>query len=70
VQGTLPTSSWAAGQTVTDPYAVTLQAGAPAGRYQIEVGWYLLATLRRLPVLDASSQPSDDRFIIGEVSVP
>jgi hypothetical protein len=70
VQGTLPTSSWAAGQAVTDPYPVTLQAGAPAGRYQIEVGWYLLATLRRLPVLDASSRPSDDRFIIGEVSVP
>ncbi|MGH2592931.1 MAG: hypothetical protein ACRDGG_05400, partial [Anaerolineae bacterium] len=42
VQGTLPTSTWTAGQTVSDPYAVTLQPGAPSGRYQIEVGWYLL----------------------------
>ena len=69
-QGTLPTSTWTAGQTVSDPYAVTLQPDAPSGRYQIEVGWYLLATLRRLPVLDAAGQPIDDRVIIGEFFVP
>jgi hypothetical protein len=70
VQGTLPTSSWMAGQTVNDPYVVTLPPGAPSGKYQIEVGWYLLSTLRRLSVLDASGRPSDDKVIIGEFSVP
>jgi hypothetical protein len=70
VQGTLPTSVWAAGQVVNDAYAVTLQADAPRGRYQIEVGWYLLATLRRLPVLDAGGRPVDDRFVAGEFDVP
>lgn len=69
-QGTRPTSTWNAGETVGDLYAVTLPPGAPGGRYQIEVGWYLLATLRRLPVIDAAGRPSGDRFIVGEFSVP
>ncbi len=70
VQGTLPTSSWSAGQTVNDPYAVVLTSDAPSGKYQVEVGWYLLATLRRLSVLDSSGRPSDDHVIIGEFNVP
>jgi len=49
---------------------VTLPPDAPSGKYQIEVGWYLLATLRRLPVLDSSSRPSDDHVIVGEFAVP
>jgi hypothetical protein len=70
VQGTLPTSSWTAGQVVADPYSVMLPPDAPSGKYQIEVGWYLLATLRRLPVLDAVGRPSDDHVIVGEFVVP
>jgi hypothetical protein len=70
VQGTLPTSSWNTGQIVSDPYAITLPPDAPSGKYQIEVGWYLLATLRRLPVLDAAGRPSDDKVIVGELVVP
>jgi hypothetical protein len=70
VQGTLPTSSWTVGQVVSDPYAVTLPADAPSGKYQVEVGWYLLSTLRRLNVLDGVGRPSDDHVIIGEFTVP
>jgi hypothetical protein len=70
VQGTLPTSTWKAGQTVTDPYAVTLRPDAPSGRYRVEVGWYLLKTLRRLPIVDAHGRPTDDRFVVGEFAVP
>jgi len=70
VQGTLPTSSWSAGQVVNDPYAVVLPPDAPRGKYQVEVGWYLLATLRRLSVLDVAGRPSDDKVIIGEFVVP
>jgi hypothetical protein len=70
VQGTLPTSSWTAGQAVNDPYSVTLAPDAPSGQYQVEVGWYLLATLRRLSVLDSSGRPSDDHVIVGEFNVP
>lgn len=70
VQGTLPTSSWTAGQVVDDSYTVTLPPDAPRGQYQVEVGWYLLATLRRLNVLDSAGRPSDDRVIVGEFTVP
>ena len=70
VQGTLPTSTWKAGQTVADRYLVGLQPGAPSGRYRVEVAWYLLQTLRRLPVVDADGRPIDDRFVVGEFVVP
>jgi hypothetical protein len=70
VQGTLPTTSWTAGQVVDDPYVVTLPADAPSGKYQVEVGWYLLSTLRRLNVLDAAGIPSDDHVVIGDLTVP
>jgi hypothetical protein len=69
VQGTLPTSSWTAGQVVDDPYTIALPADAPRGKYQVEVGWYLLSTLRRLNVLDGAGRPSDDHVIIGELEV-
>ncbi|MBN1887255.1 MAG: DUF2723 domain-containing protein [Thermoflexales bacterium] len=69
VYGTLPTSQWKAGQIVDDPYTVTLAANAPPGEYQVEVGWYLLATLRRLSVLDAAGRPVDDRVIVGKLTV-
>ncbi len=70
VQGTLPTTSWTAGQVVDDPYTVMLPPDAPSGKYQVEVGWYLLSTLRRLNVLDAAGRPSDDRVIVGDFVVP
>ncbi len=69
VYGTLPTSQWKAGQVVDDPYTVTLASDAPPGEYQVEVGWYLLATLRRLSVLDAAGRPVDDHVIVGKLTV-
>lgn len=70
VQGTYPTSQWAAGETIRDHYEVTLAPDLPPGPYQVYIGWYLLADLRRLPVLDAAGQPVDDRFIISGLHVP
>lgn len=69
VQGTLPTTQWQAGQIVDDPYLVTLAPDAPPGEYQVYVGWYRLATLRRLSVLDASGRPVDDHVVVGVVEV-
>jgi hypothetical protein len=67
LDGTLATRDWQPGRVIDDPYHVTLASDAPTGTYQIEVGWYLLATLRRLPVVDADGRPIDDRAIIGTV---
>jgi hypothetical protein len=69
LDGTLATRDWQPGRVIDDPYHVTLASDAPTGTYQVEVGWYLLATLRRLPVVDADGRPVDDRTIIGTVKV-
>jgi hypothetical protein len=69
LDGTLSTRDWSPGRVIDDPYHVTVASDAPPGTYQVEVGWYLLATLRRLPVVDAEGRPVDDRVIVGTVSV-
>lgn len=66
VQGTFPTSRWAAGQTVRDVVRVPLSAELPPGRYRVYLGWYLLRDLRRLPVLDASGAPVEDKVTLEE----
>lgn len=70
LQGTYPTSQWQSGETINDPYQLTLPPDLPAGNYQLIVGWYLLADLRRLPVLSADGVPLDDKFSIEGLIVP
>lgn len=70
VQGTRPTSQWVPGQVITDPYAVQLAADLPPGEYRLIVGWYLLADLRRLPVLDDSGAAVDDRVVVDGLIRP
>jgi hypothetical protein len=67
--GTYPTSQWAEGEAFSDTYAVRLQPDAPPGAYQVEIGWYLLRTMQRLPVLDASGQAIDDKILIAGLDV-
>jgi hypothetical protein len=64
LQGTLPTSQWQPSQTITDPHLVRLAGDLPPGNYRLQVGWYLLATLQRLPVLDSNATPIDDKFMV------
>ncbi len=68
-QGTYPTSRWERGEIVDDPYEIQLAADLPPGAYRLQVGLYLLATLRRLPLLDAQGQPIDDKVIISGLKV-
>ena len=65
VQGSYPTSRWAVGEEVSDPYQVRLDHDAPPGQYRVEVGWYLLATMQRLPVVDTDDRPIGDSFVAG-----
>jgi len=69
VQGSHPTSLWTPGEKVIDPYEVRLDPDAPPGQYQIEVGWYLLATMQRLQIVDANGRPTGDSFVVGEFSI-
>jgi len=70
VQGTYPTSAWQAGENVTDPYLVRLEADAPAGNYQLEIGLYLLGTNTRLNVLGPDGLPVDNRVLLDGLIVP
>ncbi len=69
VQGSYPTSQWSGTETIHDPHRVFLDPDAPSGVYQAHVGWYLLETMERLPVLDREGRPVGDTFIIGTFQV-
>jgi hypothetical protein len=68
LQGTYPTSQWAIGEIIEDPYEIQLSADLPPGNYRLQVGLYLLSTLRRLPVLDAQGQPLDDKVNVSDLT--
>lgn len=67
--GTHPTGAWQVGETVDDAYTVILNADAPPGAYRVALGWYLLETMQRLPVLDAEGREIADHVLIGGVQV-
>jgi hypothetical protein len=55
--GQFPTTGWASGEYLTDPYALTLAAEAPPGEYHLAIGMYNPATGHRLPVSGAACRP-------------
>jgi len=65
--GACPTTSWVAGEVLTDEYAITIPADAAPGEYRLEIGLYDGATQQRLPVFDAQGQPAGDRLLLGQV---
>jgi hypothetical protein len=64
VQGTYATSQWDPAEVVADPYRLQLPGDLQPGNYRLLVGWYLLATQQRLPVLDIDGNPIDDKVVI------
>jgi len=69
VQGTLPTTQWPINEPITDRFEVRVPGDAPPGEYKVEAGWYLLATLDRLPALDANGVAIDDRYLLGGLTI-
>ncbi len=63
-KGTLPTTSWVAGEIITDEYEITVRSDAPPGRYVLEIGFYDADTGQRLPVLDEEGQRLDDKVLL------
>ena len=70
LQGTLPTSQWATGEIITDPYIIQLSGNLPSGNYRLLIGWYLLADASRLSVLNSVGNPIDDKLVIPNLFVP
>ena len=70
VGGTHPTTSWLPGEVVSDEYEIVVDATAPVGEYQIEVGMYDLGTMLRLAAFDEQGNPlPSDRILLSKVQV-
>ncbi len=64
VNGQAPTTVWAPGTTIADPYRIEVAPHAPPGSYRIEVGLYGLLDGARLPLVG-----NGDAVVIGRVDV-
>jgi hypothetical protein len=68
--GTHPTSSWAPGELVRDPYELTIPGDAPPDIYWLKVGMYSQATMQRLPVVDpGQAKALQDSVLVKELRV-
>jgi len=63
-----PTQQWFTNQVVVDRHVLTVDAGAPAGEYELEVGMYLLQTMQRLQATDSQGHTAD-RIVLGRFQV-
>ena len=70
LHGTYATSQWSPGEIIDDPHLIQLDGDLAPGAYRLQVGWYLLSTLRRLPVLSDDGLPVDDKIIVSDLSAP
>jgi len=69
VYGTHPTSRWRERDVVVDAHTLWTDQDSPLGLYRIEVGLYLLRTMERLQVLDASGKVISNRILMGPVEI-
>jgi hypothetical protein len=67
--GTHPTSQWRPGEPFEDRYLLYIDPEAESGAYQVEIGWYLLETMQRLPVLDAQGRAIDDKVLLPGLTI-
>lgn len=63
--GLAPTSGWLPGEVIIDQHEIITKAGAPPGRYLIEVGLYDEKTGRRL-----RTSLGESRVLLGSISLP
>jgi len=64
-----PTTGWVAGEVVIDPISVPLSSDAPAGIYQVFVGFYLAPDGSRLPLRDESGNVIGDALELTRLKV-
>ena len=62
--GSLPTTSWLAGEYLTDPHQINVNSAAPPGAYRLRIGLYDPTTGQRLLTPDGK-----DHVEIGPVTV-
>ena len=68
MNATRPTTGWAAGEVIVDPYEIPVHPDAPPGRYVIEIGMYDPVTGERLPAFDGDGNPLEQNRILLDVT--
>jgi hypothetical protein len=63
VDGTYPTAAWHPGPLIQDTHQLSLPADLPPGEYDLRVGFYLLETGERLPVIGAEGEAYPDHAL-------
>ena len=66
VKGERPTTGWAAGEVVIDPYEIPIHGDAKPGPHLIEIGVYDQNTGERLSMTRADGSPIHERRILFE----
>lgn len=69
LRGEATTTSWVAGEIISDQYDIVVDPEAPPGNYVIEIGMYDPSTGQRLPVFANGQREEGDRLLLEEVKV-
>ena len=67
--GNAPTSSWQGNGVLADGVVVPIDSEISPGDYKLEIGWYDLASMERLMIMDARGQPATDKLVIEPIYV-
>jgi len=65
----LPSTAWLPGQGWVEEWEVPILPSAPSGRYKLELGWYDMATGKRLPLVEPEDVAGADSIILAEIEV-
>ncbi len=63
LRGERPTTGWAAGEIIVDPYEIAVRPDAAPGPHRLEIGAYDPASGQRLPTAQGG-QPAGDRLLL------
>ncbi len=63
-RGSRPTPTWAAGEVIPDPHALTLPADAAPGEYRVLAGLYLPEANERVPVVQPGRADSEGNALV------
>jgi 4-amino-4-deoxy-L-arabinose transferase-like glycosyltransferase len=70
VDGFYPTSRWEVDEIVRDQYDLIISPEVPPGKYQLEIGMYLMETSRRLAILsEETHSPVGDKVLLETIQV-
>ncbi len=67
--GSYPTNNWDKGEMIIDRYAIPLREDTPPGKYELEIGMYLLKTGKRLPVVVGDLNTETDRVLLATIDI-